>query len=145
MAELLACEAPAHTFQAVVIYAGGSSTSLRCAPPAPLSYFHPHGTVDIEVPFGGAVPGAQPPFIGAEGTLGHWAGIDGCSSSGQRETERSFGDTSVRVVSYTEGCKVPLVGGWWVQGWGHVPPPPQTQSTVDVFLTALRRVLNVTA
>jgi hypothetical protein len=47
----------------------------------------------------------------------------------------------VHVMTYA-GCKVPLVEGWWVPSWGHIPP--QAQSTVDVFLSALRRVLEAT-
>lgn len=149
MAERVACEAPEGTFSAVGIYAGSKSArSAPCTPPRPLPYLHLHGTNDIEVKFSGSPRGPWPQYVGAEAALRLWASIDQCAASGRSEANRVFPDlnstavTTVRVVSYGEGCAATPVEGWWVDGWGHVPPDGPV--TLDIFVAVIEALMEAT-
>ena len=95
------------------------------------------------MPFAGSGRGPWPQFIGAEGLLQRWAVIDGCSPN-RSEQSLSFqnGNASsrtVRVVRYS-GCSTMPVEGWFVRGWGHLPPTREA-ATLPIFLAAFRRPL----
>ncbi len=152
MALRTACEAPAGTFSSVFSYAGsiGQDELRRCKPPKPLPVVLLHGTNDLEVPFGGSVPGPYPQFVGAEATLALWAGIDACDTSSR--TERSVGvrgsaQSTVRVVSFGRGCAVRPVE-LWSTPWEHAPPvlasDPGRAAATEVFFSAFKRALNQT-
>lgn len=123
MAYTLACRHP-ETFAAVVTVAGAlDDPPLDCGADGPARILHIHGTTDSVIRYeGGALP-RQPPYTGAEATVGVFAAGAGCGAF--------VPGTPFALAADVEGAEtVPLTADcpedrrvvlWRVQEGGHEP------------------------
>jgi len=146
MTQSLACNAPAGRIAGVMAYGGaGDTDASSCKPPGPISVIIAHGMRDLEVPFGGSpatTPAGAARVPATEATLAAWAGRNRCSGSPARSQSSvgALGGSSggaVTVVSYSGCAAGVLTQGWFVSGWGHLPP----RGNNGFFVQAAKRLL----
>jgi polyhydroxybutyrate depolymerase len=139
MAYRMAC-ADANQVAAIVSLAGASfANPADCAPSAPVSIAHIHGTRDDTVKFAGGTldVGAQPmsSYPGAEASTKAWATYDGCTGDPSELPDKVDIDAALTAgsspaeTSITEwaGCKSgAIVQLWTIPNGDHVPSIPAT-------------------
>ncbi|MEZ4366634.1 MAG: PHB depolymerase family esterase [Kofleriaceae bacterium] len=130
MAYRMACER-ADVITAIAPLAGAnvSLDGAGCAPTAPVSILHLHGTADGTVAYGGGVLLAgQPPYPGAEASTQAWATADGCTGA----FAPPAADATLDLVGGLPGAETAreVAGGcpagvaverWRIAGAGHIP------------------------
>ena len=149
MALRLACEAPAGRIAGVVEYAGAATSadddaaaSRSCTPAAPVPLQMLHSRGDQQVVFSGGkgtIPGTR--YAAANATLLAWARRNRCAATPLVSSPLSLLPAASLAGSHANltrvlfrDCEVPTAG-WWLDGWGHFPPPHES---TPLFLRALQ-------
>lgn len=126
MAHRLACEHADIIAGIAVLSAALSADLAACAPTAPVSVLHLHGTADDTILYdGGVLAQSGNAYPGVSETLGRWVELDGCGPAPAMEPPLDLDAGlagSETEVSVWSGCDAGSeVEHWKIVGGSHVP------------------------